>query len=126
MPMTTQSWSPGVLSPEHEYHLHVTIRRVLDWVGPELPTTTIAGDTFVQNLAFDYINTISFTTSQSYHDADTKNQDWVIGDFELLDYIDQWAAGHVGDFDLLDCIDLWAAGHYYWDEASSTFKPGYE
>ncbi len=45
---------------------------------------------------------------------------------ELLDYIDQWAAGQVGDFDLLDCIDLWAVGHYYWDEASSMFKPGYE
>ncbi len=128
MPMTTQSWSPGVLSPEHEYHLDVTIRRVRDWVGPELPTTTIAGDTFVQNLTFDYINTISFTTAAAsidIHPADGDG-DFVIGDFELLDYIDQWAAGHVGDFDLLDCIDLWAAGHYYWDENEEKCKPGYE
>lgn len=45
------------------------------------------------------------------HPADTDG-DHVIGDFELLDYIDLWANGQVGDFDLLDTIDLWAAGHY--------------
>jgi hypothetical protein len=45
------------------------------------------------------------------HPADT-DSDHVIGDFELLDYIDKWAQGQVGDFDLLDCIDMWAAGHY--------------
>ncbi|MCP4450514.1 MAG: carboxypeptidase regulatory-like domain-containing protein [Planctomycetes bacterium] len=67
-----------------------------------------------------------FVGGTSSHHAADAGQDYVIGDFELLDYIDQWAAGQVGDFDLLDCIDLWAAGHYYWDGASSTFKPGYE
>ncbi len=61
----------------------------------------------------------------TYHLADS-DYGWIIGDFELLDYIDKWAEGQVGDFDLLDCIDLWAAGHYYWDEASSKLKPGYE
>ena len=63
--------------------------------------------------------------TSSYHPADI-NEDRVIGDFELLGYIDKWAQGQVDDFDLLDCIDLWAAGHYYWDEASGKFKPGHE
>ncbi|MCK4784943.1 MAG: hypothetical protein KAV87_14420 [Desulfobacteraceae bacterium] len=45
------------------------------------------------------------------HPAD-KNDDYVVDDFELLDYIDLWADGQVGDFDLLDTIDLWAEGHY--------------
>jgi len=45
------------------------------------------------------------------HPAD-KDGDYVIDDFELLDYIDLWADGQVGDFELLDTIDLWAAGHY--------------
>ncbi len=49
--------------------------------------------------------------NEPYHPADT-NGDHVIGDFELLDYIDLWANGQVEDFDLLDTIDLWAAGHY--------------
>ncbi|MCP4451586.1 MAG: hypothetical protein GY809_09010, partial [Planctomycetes bacterium] len=49
--------------------------------------------------------------ASTIHPADSDG-DFVIGDFELLDYIDQWAQGQVGDFDLLDCIDLWAAGHY--------------
>ena len=45
------------------------------------------------------------------HPADT-NGDHVIGDFELLEYIDKWASGLVEDFDLLDTIDIWAAGQY--------------
>ena len=61
--------------------------------------------------------------SHSTHAADT-NSDWVIGDPELLDYIDLWALGQVGDLEILDTIDLWAAGHYYWDEAAQEFKPG--
>jgi photosystem II stability/assembly factor-like uncharacterized protein len=63
--------------------------------------------------------------SGSYHSADT-NRDYIINDFELLDYIDLWAQGQVGDFDLLDTIDLWAAGHYYWDPVDEKFKPGEE
>ena len=47
----------------------------------------------------------------SYHPADI-NEDRVIGDFELLGYIDKWAQGQVEDFALLETIDLWAAGHY--------------
>lgn len=57
------------------------------------------------------------------HLADTGG-DYMVGDFELLDYIDQWANGQVDDFDLLDTIDLWAAGHYYWDVTAQKFKPG--
>jgi hypothetical protein len=53
-----------------------------------------------------------------------RNEDGIVGDFELLDHIDRWAQGQVGDFELLDCIDLWAAGHYYWDESEGKFKPG--
>ena len=52
-----------------------------------------------------------FTPAQPYHSADL-DEDQVIGDFELLDYIDQWASGQVDDFALLDSIDLWAAGQY--------------
>jgi len=62
------------------------------------------------------------TTLAPNHGADG-DEDSVIGDFELLDYIDQWAAGQVGDFDLLDTIDLWAAGQYYWDEVNNKFQP---
>jgi hypothetical protein len=58
------------------------------------------------------------------HPADT-DCDGVIGDFELLDYIDRWVAGEVGDFVLLDAIDLWVAGRYYWDEQEQKWKPGY-
>jgi peptidyl-prolyl cis-trans isomerase B (cyclophilin B) len=72
-----------------------------------------------------YSATVQLTNGPDTYRADA-NADWEIGDFELLDYIDQWAGGHVGDFELLDCIDLWAAGHYYWDENDEKFKPGYE
>jgi hypothetical protein len=58
---------------------------------------------------------------QSIHPYD-KNQDWAIGDFELLDSIDVWAQGHLGDFELLDLIDYWAAGCYKWDDISSKWK----
>ncbi|MCU0916224.1 MAG: SBBP repeat-containing protein, partial [Planctomycetes bacterium] len=64
----------------------------------------------------------SFTTCAA-HAADT-DYDWVVGDFELLDYIDRWVDGNVGDFELLDTIDLWAAGRYYWDEADGSYKAG--
>ena len=59
----------------------------------------------------------------AYHPAD-KDSDYVIGDFELLDYIDLWKGGQVDDFELLDTIGLWKAGHYYWDESEQKFKPG--
>jgi len=36
-----------------------------------------------------------------------ENQDWVIGDFELL-----------------DLIDFWSAGSYCWDPVSGQYKPG--
>jgi len=62
--MTTLSWSPGPLLPNHDYHLDVTVSEVKDWVGPDLPTMIVGGDEFTCYLTFDYINTISFTTSE--------------------------------------------------------------
>ena len=62
--------------------------------------------------------------AQSPHPSDT-SQDWAVSDFELLDYIDQWAARQVDDFDLLDTIDFWAAGEYYWDESSQKHVAGH-
>lgn len=34
----------------------------------------------------------------------------VVDDFELLNYIAQWAKGLLSDFDVLDAIDAWASG----------------
>ncbi len=50
------------------------------------------------------------------------NQDWIIGDFELLNAIDNWAAGNLGDFELLDLIDFWAYGSYCWDYVEEKHK----
>jgi len=49
--------------------------------------------------------------SVQYNAYDT-DQDCAIGDFELLDAIDDWALGLLGDFELLDLIDYWASGPY--------------
>ncbi|MCH7920998.1 MAG: hypothetical protein IIC50_23870, partial [Planctomycetes bacterium] len=67
--------------------------------------------------------TIDTTAPPSYHESDT-NEDQVISDFELVHCLIQWASGQVGDFELLDAIDLWAAEHYFWDEGEGKFKPG--
>ncbi len=63
--------------------------------------------------------------AENYHPYDT-NQDWIIGDFELLDAIDCWADPFcdLDDFDLLDLIDFWAAGCYRLDPATNTHKAG--
>ncbi len=39
-----------------------------------------------------------------------KDCNGLVDDFELLDYINQWAKGIVGDFDLLEAINNWAKG----------------
>ena len=44
-----------------------------------------------------------------------KDRDWVIGDFELLDSIEEWVDGNLGDFELLRLINFWASGCYHWD-----------
>jgi len=59
-----------------------------------------------------------------FNPYDTNPQDWVIGDFELLDAIDGWAIGNLGDFGLLDLIDFWAAGCYQWDAVTSNHNAG--
>ena len=61
--------------------------------------------------------------SGTYNPHDT-NQDWIIGDFELLDAIDAWALGNLGDFELLDLIDFWAVGCYQWDDVAGKFVAG--
>ncbi len=57
------------------------------------------------------------------HKYDT-DQDWKIGDFELLAVIDDWAAGNLDDFGLLSMIDFWAKGCYHWDADTKTYKLG--
>jgi hypothetical protein len=47
----------------------------------------------------------------SYNPYD-ENTDCVIGDFELLKAIDDWAVSQINDFDLLDLIDYWATSNY--------------
>ena len=61
--MTTLSWSPGLLPP-NQYHLDVTVSEVKDWVSHDL-TMTVGGDELTRYLTFDYINTISFTTTET-------------------------------------------------------------
>ena len=62
--------------------------------------------------------------SANYHTYDNSPEDWVIGDFELLNAIDDWAAGFLGDFELLNLIDFWAAGCYHWDAVSNSHEAG--
>ncbi len=50
--------------------------------------------------------------------------DWKVGDFELLDAIDDWAKDIIGDFDLLDLIDFWASDCYHINPATDNYMPG--
>ena len=52
------------------------------------------------------------------------NQDWIIGNFELLSSINDWSVGRLGNFELLDLINFWAAGCYHWDASSGKCKAG--
>ncbi len=61
------------------------------------------------------------TSPDNIHPYD-KDEDWVIGDIELLEAIDDWAAEILGDFELLDIIDFWAAKNYCWDSLSEEYK----
>ncbi len=63
------------------------------------------------------------TPASFFSETDT-NEDGVIGDFELLNAIDDWADAILGDFALLDLIDIWAAGCYYWDALNNQYKSG--
>ncbi len=53
------------------------------------------------------------------------DQDWIIGDFELLLAIDDWSSDFLDDFELLELIDFWAAGSYYWNEELGSYQAGY-
>ncbi|MHC4536940.1 MAG: hypothetical protein ACYS6K_23580, partial [Planctomycetota bacterium] len=63
--ITTESWSPGPLLPSREYELDVSVSRVIDWVGPDMPTMTVEGDEFAYILTFDCHNEIMFTTESA-------------------------------------------------------------
>jgi hypothetical protein len=77
VPMTTLSWSPGLLEPDHDYHLDVTVSKIKDWAGPDnLPTMAVGDDEFTYYLTFDYINTISFTTG-GIPPEDAVDIDWI-------------------------------------------------
>lgn len=67
---------------------------------------------------------VSELVGRPFHLYDDPDQDLSIGDFELLDAIDDWAQGNLGDFELLDLIDLWAAGCYHWDASAHEYEPG--
>ena len=62
------------------------------------------------------------STGHAFSVYDT-DQDWKIGDFELLHTVDNWAGGGlVGNFGLLDVIEYWAFGSYCFDAAASIHK----
>lgn len=54
------------------------------------------------------------------HPADVDGN-YILDDFEILKYVDEWNHGRVDDFDLLNAIDLWHEGGYSWDKESDTF-----
>jgi hypothetical protein len=61
----------------------------------------------------------SFTTAPC-HPVDV-DHNWVVSDFELLDYIDLWVGGSVGDFELLNTIGLWVEGRYGWVQEAGSY-----
>ena len=63
--ITTESWNPGPLLPSRAYELDVSVSRVVDWVGPDMPTMTVEGDEFAYILTFDCHNEITFTTESA-------------------------------------------------------------
>jgi len=64
VPMETLSWQPGLLEPQYNYWLEVSVCRIKDGQpGPALPTMTVDGDVFEYGLAVDYCNEIEFTTA---------------------------------------------------------------
>ena len=61
--MTTLSWTPGPLLPNHEYGLDVSVYTVKNLQpGPAWPTMTVGGDTFAYGIKIEYLNMIDFTT----------------------------------------------------------------
>lgn len=56
--MSTLSWTPGSLDPDHTYDLEVSVFGAGATVGED----TVGGDTFEYALVFEYLNEIEFTT----------------------------------------------------------------
>lgn len=104
------------ISPDTDYHIE-------DVLVDGVSVGAVSSYTF-SNITADHLIEAGFAIgTYDYHPNDT-NQDRVIGDFELLNAIDEWANGNVGDFDLLNLIDFWAFGSYCWDPELSKFKAG--
>jgi hypothetical protein len=76
---------------------------------------------FIVLLVAALSSSLCYSQQVNQYDID---QNWVIGDFELLNAIDYWAIGSLGDFELLDLIDFWAGGCYHWDAVSEDCKTG--
>ena len=50
---------------------------------------------------------------------------WCMGDFELLNAIDDWANEKLGDFELLDIIGIWASEDCFcFNSAQERYQPG--
>jgi subtilisin family serine protease len=64
------------------------------------------------NMSFPRINAAAALNGLPPLDSYDVDENYAIGNFELLEAIDDWAIGNLGNFDLLDLIDLWAGGPY--------------
>ncbi len=112
----------GVLDTTISYTVHIPGTEVdgaIRNISGELKYNDPIGDPLIVQIGGDQ----QVEIGNVYHLYDT-NQDWEIGDFELLDAIDEWAAGNLGDFDLLDLIDFWAVGCYHWDAGADKYMMG--
>ncbi len=74
-------------------------------------TSTSTTSTTTTSTTTTSTTTTSTTTTTLPACKGDANNDGIVSDFELLNYIDSWAKGEVGDFDLLAAIDSWANGH---------------
>ena len=70
-----------------------------------------------------YLDNFLVEAGTIVHAADADG-DLVISEAELAAYVGRWTNGDIGDFDILDVVDLWAAGQYHWDAVSMSFEPG--
>ncbi len=113
-------YGSDVMDGTINYTVHVpdteTIGAVREFSG-ELVYNDPDGNPVIVQISGDMEVTIGYPFN-SYD----KDQDWIIGDFELLDAIDDWAKGNLGDFELLDLIDYWAKGSYCWDTIAEKYK----
>lgn len=86
-----------------------------NYIAPVVSTTTKCNISATVSKS-DYINGSGYGEIKIYPldgcsvKGDTPPCDGKISDFELLDYIEEWAKNMVSDFDLLEAIDNWTKG----------------